>query len=379
MFDSTKVVAEYKNLIGWRQHYDGNEIEIPATLTNTDSGEYYDQKHPALRLDIIQTLIPSKLKLEDYLRNTVTDATNEIFNDVLQYRNVKDYGKTLLEQSVLLDRYGWIQDKITNMNRFVGMQIKVKSLSGLKAVINEIGLQLDNAQSLTLTLFHSSKTAPITTIDITTTGSGNWTWKLANMELNAFSSEMFQGGVFVLGYYQEDLAGSAINYSNFNWNKGVCGTCGSSHATVWRSIKKYFHVYPIYVPDGSFVKDQMFDLNDVIYTNDQSWGLNFKFSVHCDLTDFFIQNKFAFKNLLGLKVVKMVLEMMKFSQEINSVEENIKMMIIRDLEGDIDTKLVNIPSLYHRELKGVSFNTGGINSVCLGCESQGYAPQYGVV
>lgn len=379
MFNSTKVVDKYKNLLGWKQHHDVTEIDLPAELTLSDSKEYYQQKHPALRLDLIQALIPENYTLETYLRDTITDSTNEIFNDLLQDRQVSSFGKTLLDQSVLLDRYGWINDKITNMNRFVGFQIKVKSVTALKMMINEIGLQLDNAQTLQLTLFHSQKTAPLTTIDMTTIGDGNWTWKTADLELNSFSAELFQGGVFILGYYQEDLTGSAINYSNFDWNKGFCGSCGSNHSHVWRSIKKHFHVYPIYVPTGSFTKDEMFDLNSAIYTHDQSWGMNLKMSVHCDLTDFFIQNRMAFKNLLGWKVAHKILEMMKFSQQINTIEENIKMMIIRDLEGDVDTKLTNIPSRYNRELKAVQFNTSGVNSDCLNCESSSYAPTYGQV
>src|SRR5690606_36674249 len=105
-----------------------------------------------------------------------------------------------------------------------------------------------------------------------------------------------------------------------------------------------FLVYPIYVPFGNYEEGKMFDMNDVIYCSNQSFGLNLKFTVQCDLTDFFIQNKFVFKNLLALKVVYKILQDMKFSQQINYIEENIKMMIIRDLEGDIDTKLLNIPT-----------------------------------
>jgi len=123
----------------------------------------------------------------------------------------------------------------------------------------------------------------------------------------------------------------------------------------------------------------MFDMNDVIYCNNQSFGLNLKLTVVCDLTDFFIQNKFVFKNLLALKVVYKILNDMKFSQQINYVEENIKMMIIRDLEGDIDTKLLNIPTQYSKELKAVSFNISGINSKCLSCENANTSPSMGVV
>lgn len=381
MFKSQKVVPEYANLLGWRQDPTG-VINLPASLTDTETGEYFQQKHPALNLTYIQTLIQENLDINDYLRNVVTDSTNEIFNDLLQYRQVKEFGKTLLEQSTLLNRYGWKNDLITNQNRFVGMQIRVKSMTALQTTVDEIGLQLSGAQTLKLYLFHSSKNSSIATIEITTTGSANWTWKKSSsFELSAFSSEVYQGGVFILGYYQEDLTTQAVNYTNFNWDRGECSTCPGSqgYARTWKSIKNYFQVYPIYVPNGSFVKEEMFDLNDMIYCNDQSWGLNFKFTVRCDLSDFFIQNKFAFKNLLALKVVYNVLNMMKFSQEINSIEENIKMMIIRDLEGDIDTKLTNIPTQYQKELKAVSFNTSGINEACLKCESDSFAPVYGVM
>jgi hypothetical protein len=378
MFKSSKVVPAYKNLLGWRQYQD-TSIVLPAELIATETGEYYQQKHPALQLDIIQTLIPSNIPLEDYLTNTVTDASNEIFNDLLQYRQLSEYGKTLLDQSILLNRYGWMDDKIINQNRFVGFQIRERSLTGLQTVINEIGLQFSGAETFTMYLFHSSKTEPLEEVEVTTTGGAGWKWSRQDLELSAFESQEYQGGVFILGYYQEDITSSAINYTNFNWDRGVCGGCNDSHLVTWRSIQKNFHIYPVYVPSGSFTKGEMFDMNKVIFINDQSWGMNLKLTVRCDLSDFFVQNKFVFKNLLSLKVVHRILNDMKFSQQINAVEENIKMMIIRDLEGDVETKLANIPSQYQRELKAVSFNMSGMNDKCLGCTDQGYAPTYGVM
>ena len=63
MFKSSIVVPEYANLLGWREHHDPNEVSLPVTLTVTETGEYYQQKHPALRLDLIQALIPENQKL----------------------------------------------------------------------------------------------------------------------------------------------------------------------------------------------------------------------------------------------------------------------------------------------------------------------------
>lgn len=379
-FDSKKVVPEYQNLLGFRPFRDPVKIPLPASLTDSTTGEYYQEQHPALALDIIQTLIPPDHELEDYLQETIEGSINGIFNDLLQYRKLKNYGKSLLENSVLLDRYGWNKDLITNQNRFVGMQIRVKSMEGLTATIDAIGFQFSQPEpALKIYVFHPSRSEPVTTFDVDIKGNGQWTWTTQNINLSSFSSSEFSNDPFIVGYYQDDLEGSAINYSNFNWDTGVCGGCNNSHFKVWQNIRTNFHVYPLYVPGGNFIKGEMFDFENAVFDRNQSFGLNFKFTVKCDLTDFFIRNKFAFKNLLSHKVVWKILKDMKFSQQINSVEENIKMMIIRDLEGDIETDAVNIPSLYHRELKSVAFDISGINAKCLGCEASVTAPRYGVV
>lgn len=378
MFKSEIIVPAYKNLLGWKQYHDTNEFQIDSALTTTETGEYFQQKHPALALNYIQTLIPSSLELDDYLEGVVRDSSNEIFNDLIQYRQLNQYGKTLLEQSTLLNKYGWKNDLLVNKNRFVGFQIRVKAMSGLQLLINQVGLQFAGAESFKMYLFHSSQSIPLKEIDVTTDGNTSWKWNPADLELNAFDIDTV-GGVFILGYYQEDIVSNAINYSNFNWDVGECSSCNHDYSKIWKSIRNHYHIYPIYVAQGNFVKGEMFDLDDAFYINNESFGMNLRMSVRCDLTTFFIQNKFVFKNLLGLKVVHKVLEMMKFSQEINAIEENIKMMIIRDLEGDVDTKLMNIPTRYHKELKSVAFNIESINKKCLGCSDDGYAPTIGQV
>ena len=367
MFKSTVLIPAYKSLIGWRQHFDSSEITLSAPFLVSDSGEYYQDKSPALRLDYIKATLPTTQTLENYLNEKMESGINGIFNDIIQKRQISEFGKTLLEQSQLLNRHSWVNDKITNQGRFVGFQINVRALSGLQTVINEIGVQLDTAQTLTLHLFHSSKEDALQTFDVTTTDSG-WSWKSIEQELNSFLSEQYHGGVFVLGYSQADVAGTAINYTNFNWDKGECAGCNSNqYYNIWRSIKDYFAIYPLYWTTGNFTVGKMPNLEDAIYINDTSFGLNLKLSVRCDLTEFFKQNRFVFKNLLNLKVAHLIMNDMKFCQQTNFVEENLKMMIIRDLEGDKETNALNISQQYERELKAVVFNMEGINNKCLSC------------
>lgn len=378
MFRANDITPKYSNLLGWRQHHDTNEIEIDAGLTETESGEYFQQKHPAVRLDLIKSILPDNLTLNKYLEQRTRDGSVEMLNDIFQYRQVNEYGKTLLAQSQLLNKYGWINDKIVNESRFVGFQIRLMTGSGIQAVINKIGFQFATEETFDVYLFHTSQVEPIKTMEVTTTGNGGWNWTDTEFVLPSFNDDV-NGGAFVIGYYQDDITGNAINNTDFNFDAGPCGGCGDNFAPVWSQIKEYFLIYPIYVPSGSFVKGEMFDLNNVFYTATVTYGMNLRLTTMCDLTQFFIDNKFAFKNLLAYKVVLLILNDMKFSQEINYIEENLKSMIVRDLEGDTETKEQSLAKKYRDELKAVTFNISGINDSCLPCSDENTAPVYGYV
>ena len=377
MFDATLLIPHYANLLGWKQHYDASDFQIPIALTISETGEFYQQKHPAMDLAVIRSILPRGYTLDSYLQEKIKDSTAEMFNDVLQYRQVNKYGKTLLQNATLLNKLGWKNDTIVNQNRFVGFQIRLKASGGLQMTINEIGTQFEGIETFDLYLFHSSKEDFIKKIEVTTSGGFAWKWQVERCILEAFKSEEYYGGVFVLGYYQEDLTTMAVNYSNFDWNKGECGSCSSSRHTAWNSIAEYFHIFPLYVPQGSFTKEKMFDIQDAFFVPTQSFGLNLRLSVDCDLTQFFIDNKLHFKNLLAIKVTHKILYDMKFTQQTNYIEENLKMMIIRDLEGDKETNYLNTLQQYNREMKAIQFNIGGINDLCLECQETATVPDVG--
>jgi len=379
MFNANLVIPEFENLIGWKQHSSTSEFQIEESLTETQSGEYYQQKHSALRLDIIRASLSDNIELSDYLKEKIQFASTEMLNDLLTIRQISGYGKTLLDDAVLLNKMGWANDKITNESRFVGFEIKVNGSIGLKALIKQIGLQFSGEESFTLYLFHSNVAEPISEIDVTTDSGGQWTWNDAFLDLYTFS-EKYKGGVFYLGYYQDDITTNAINNTDFDFDKGACLPCtGGPGYQTWKSITNYYTVYPFYVPAGDYTVGQMFDLEHINYVPKVTYGLNLSLGVYCDLTRFFITNKMVFKNLLALKVAYMILNDIRYSPEINYIEENVKMMIIRDLEGDVDTKKDNITTQYHKELKAVKYNISAINEKCLPCENVNSSVSYDVV
>ena len=137
---------------------------------------------------------------------------------------------------------------------------------------------------------------------------------------------------------------------------------------------------PFYVPNTSLPanKDFMFDPEALIEIDDNNWGFNFNVGVECDLTRFWCDNRKTLKSVLVLKVVIKILKMMQFSQQLNHVEEQLKMMIIRDLEGDKETNYINIYTRYNRAVKAVNFNNSSISKVCLPCDRNS-GVSYGMV
>jgi hypothetical protein len=385
MFVSTEIVNCLKTLIGWKNHYDTGEIPALAPALNTsDSGEYYQSFHPALRLDVIKATIPINRTLDSYLTEKVEDGITQVLNDIITSRKYGQYAKQILGNDAVLDGYGWSQDTIINEGRFVGFALKTNLAIGLQIVLKSIGLQFTQPQTdLKIYVFHSSKINPIYTITISTTSGIEWHWnEQTDKKLSAENSTLV-GGTWVIGYYQDDIAGNAINYTNFDWRVGPCGSCdgttGLKRQDNWRNLHRYIDLQPIYVPAASIgVVGKMFDLNSMINDFSSSWGMNFKFNAECDLTYFFCSNKMLFKNTLGLKVAHMILQDMKFSQQINYIEENLKHMIIRDLEGDKDTNAVNLVEKLEESIKAINFDHSKLSSHCLSCNSN-KGVNYGVV
>ena len=94
------------HLIGWQQNYDTSQLKVSNTLTETESGLYYQQAHPLLTLDNISSIAPD-------FRNTVYDEYSEevaysrgqiVTNGGLIYKAVRNsVGRKLT------DKYYWTE------------------------------------------------------------------------------------------------------------------------------------------------------------------------------------------------------------------------------------------------------------------------------
>lgn len=380
MFKSDKIEVCFNNLLGWKNHYDTAEIpELSAELTESDSKEYFQDYHPALRLDLIKACLPPNRQLEEYLLEQTSNGITQLLNQIVSQRQYEGYARKTLATETLLHGYGWAKDTIINESRFVGLRITPTNQTGLNLAVKRIGFQFSLAQTdLDIYLYHSSKLEALKTFKFNSTKPLDWHW--IEEEINMIAeNEDFSGGSYIIGYYQDDINGQAINFTDFNWEKGPCGSCdGGVRKSHWKEFNKYASVHPVYVPAPSLNAERnVMDFRDTIISYDKSFGMNLRITAECDLTNFFCEHKYSLKRALALKVSYLILKDMQFSTQINNIEEDLKSLIIRDLEGDKDTNYINIVDSLVDEINGVNFDHSGLSQPCLPCTNKN-APSYGV-
>jgi len=380
MFDN-RVIAELKKVVGWKDHWDIAEIPaLSAALTTTESGQYYQDYHPSVRLDYIQALLPSNYPLTTFLDDIESSAINQMLEKMITQKKLNNAGMDLARNDLIYDNI--LKDRpIINESRFVGVEFSLNSDSiGLRAIIHRVGLYLTVAQpSLTLYLYSSLQASSVATYTYTSAVSNVFTWLAQEITLDYSDGSDNEGAVWYLGYYQDDLVGQAVLYDSLNWKNGYCRTCGGGNrSTKYNSISRYLTMSPFYISATNVpAVGTMFDTDDMVYDYSNNFGFNFNISIVCNLTQFWIDNRSTMTNAIGKIVALKVLEMMKASSQISAIEQNVQINIIRDLEGDSDTRQVPFWAQVDRAVKTTNLDQANVNSTCVPCARKGAV--YGAV
>jgi hypothetical protein len=280
--------------------------------------------------------------------------------------------KTLMNSSAMFDQAGRLNNTILSESRFVGFELEMKPSYGVEVIIDKIGLQFTAPQTnLKIYVYHTSQQQAIQEVIATTTKSNSFEWLVLNAPINLkyLSDEYDTGGFFYLGYYENDVTGQAIK-KDFNWNNGACNSCGNGNAVkVWNTRLDFLRVSPIYVSSANLNGVNIFDFEDVTYTPDNNYGINFKTSIICDLSIYFCERKLLFADSVGKQVAVDVLNDIKHSSRANRVTEVNRNMIIRDLEGDRATNELGLNINLEKSIKGLDFDFSKIDSPCLPCSN----------
>ena len=418
------------HLIGWRQSYDANDGVISEALTQSESGLYYQDAHPLLTLQNLQSIapdfsnisypahstektyakgvvvtnsdkhykslkaVPENIQITDteywietnpfseWLETKTKACITKAISCYVNEKVAKGTYKALCEKKTLFDGTGRIYDTIKNKNNLVGFEIVPIRAKGVTTKINRIGLQFSEPGDYTILVMHSSLMEPYYRETFTKRIGNNTEWFTPSQELYLpyETDEIDAGGSWYICYVQSQLpTGSQAIRKSRDWSKGPCNECSRHEYETWRIWSKYIEVHPFYVNEELVpVVDeqvQLWDVENNLYDYSTNYGLNLDITVACDMTDFIIEQRQMFTDYLSKSLAIDFLREFAYNPNVRTNRHSINASrpdILYEIDGD-SSSMKKSGLSYQLELasKAIQVSTEGIDRVCLPCVNHG--------
>lgn len=428
MVRANDIQEKLLHLIGWEQNYDTTDLKISEALTESESGLYFQQIHPLLTLQNMSCIAPDFKNIvfpkydseKEYNKGNVVsyqetqykalqkskgkqpDIESEywvetnLFSEWLEgktkasiqkaitrYCNEKITERTnkpLCENRTLFDGTGRLVDTVKNRNKLVGFEIVPVRAKGVTTKINKICLQFTKAGEYTLYLMHSSSDEPIKTIKLTKTKDNSAEWfSVDNIYLPYQNEDIDAGGSWYLCYVQTELpVDSQAIRKDKDWSKEPCKSCSRKEFVAWQAWSKYIEIHPFYVNEELVTKDDALHLWDVEnnqYTYDNNYGLNLEISINCDITDFIIEQRMLFQDVIAKQLAIDMLREFAYNANVRTNRHSInasRMDILYEIDGDSSSmKQSGLSYQLDIAFKAIKLSTSGIDRVCLPCKNNG--------
>ena len=424
------------HLIGWEQNYDVSDLKISDALTVSESGLYFQQIHPLLTLQNMACIAPDfkNMTFEDYntkksyskgnvvkydekLYKALQKALNKqpdieseywveanpfsewlesktkasIQKAIARYCNEKiaqGTYKTLCENRTLFDGTGRLVDVVKNRKNLVGFEIVPVRAKGVTTKINKIGLQFTEPGEYTLYLMHSSMDAPVKIIKLNKMRKNSIEWfSLNDVYLPYQSEDNDAGGSWYLCYFQSELPeGSQAIRKDKDWSKEPCNSCSRREYLAWMAWSKYIEVHPFFVNEelveavnfnDDFEKQalHLWDVENNQYTYDNNYGLNLELTISCDITDFIIEQRMLFQDVIAKQVAVDMLREFAYNANVRTNRHSInasRLDILYEIDGDSSSmKKSGLSYQLDMAFKAIKLSTEGIDRVCLPCKNNG--------
>lgn len=414
-----EIQERLRPLVGWES--DGT---LPADLTGSESGLYYQQRHALLTLDNIRSILVNadaaewdntqpynagtivshsggKWKavntteagdepgvsdkwtaydeLSDYLRRATDSGIATMANKFVENKSMGRTSKALLEHKTLFDGSGRTNNVVEQTHCLVGWELEPMRNLGVTVQIHRIGLQMRSATGVvTLYLFHSSRREPIKVFNLDVQSQSTYQWfSVQDVFLPYLGSNTNSGGKWYLCYHEDDLPEGmeAVNMTR-DFAKDPCHQCGGGNVSEWRNLTRYVRVSPFAVSVESDWLDnpEIWDSEDVEYRSRNCYGINIELSVGCDLTDFMIAQRSVFASVLQTQVAYDVLRAIAYNPNaaVNRNQSNVQRQdFIFELDGNTYTRSTGIRGELERAYKALEVDTEGMDSICVPCRRRG--------
>ena len=302
--------------------------------------------------------------------------------------------KTLCENKTLFDGTGRLVDIVKNKKNLVGFEIVPIRAKGVTTKINKIGLQFTEPGEYTLYLMHSSMDAPVKIIKLNKIRKNSIEWfSLNDVYLPYQSEDNDAGGSWYLCYFQSELPeGSQAIRKDKDWSKEPCNSCSRREYLAWMAWSKYIEVHPFFVNEelingmqddfnddfnNDFAKQpiHLWDVENNQYTYDNNYGLNLEITISCDITDFIIEQRMLFQDIIAKQVAVDMLREFAYNANVRTNRHSInasRLDILYEVDGDSSSmKKSGLSYQLDMAFKAIKLSTEGIDRVCLPCKNNG--------
>ena len=429
MVRANDIQEKLLHLIGWEQNYDTSDLKISDALTVSESGLYFQQIHPLLTLQNMSCIAPDFNNItfpeynseKEYSKGNVVDyqgtqykalqkaqgkqpdieseywVETNLFSEWLEsktkasiqkaiarYCNEKTAegtNKPLCESRTLFDGTGRLVDTVKNKKNLVGFEIVPVRAKGVTTKINKICLQFTKAGEYTLYLMHSSMDAPVKIIKLNKIRDNSAEWfTVDDLYLPYQSEDNDAGGSWYLCYFQSELPeGSQAIRKNKDWSKEPCGSCSRRELLAWMAWSKYLEIHPFFVNEELINTEDkslhLWDVENNQYTYDNNYGLNLEVTVSCDITDFIIEQRMMFQDVIAKQVAVDMLREFAYNSNVRTNRHSInasRLDILYEVDGDSSSmKKSGLSYQLDMAFKAIKLSTSGIDRVCLPCRNNG--------
>lgn len=429
MVRANDIQEKLLRLIGWEQNYDTSDLKISDALTVSESGLYFQQIHPLLTLQNMSCIAPDFNNItfpeynseKEYSKGNVVDyqgtqykalqkaqgkqpdieseywVETNLFSEWLESKTkasiqkaiarycnektVEGTNKPLCESRTLFDGTGRLVDTVKNKKNLVGFEIIPVRAKGVTTKINKICLQFTKAGEYTLYLMHSSMDAPVKIIKLNKIRDNSAEWFTVDDLYLPYQSEYNDaGGSWYLCYFQSELPeGSQAIRKDKDWSKEPCGSCSRRELITWMAWSKYLEIHPFFVNEELInTEDESLHLWDVEnnqYTYDNNYGLNLEVTVSCDITDFIVEQRMMFQDVISKQVAVDMLREFAYNSNVRTNRHSInasRLDILYEVDGDSSSmKKSGLSYQLDMAFKAIKLSTSGIDRVCLPCRNNG--------
>lgn len=307
-----------------------------------------------------------------YLRRVANGAAINLFNRIFTEKKLYEAAKTLLSDTSLYDGVGNIRNTVSKLSRFVGYKFKPVSPDTV-INISHAGLQFNAANpDFNLYVYHSSQNEPVLQVPVPYSRAVSFTWKQLDAAIKLYynnNTNIGDAGIYYIGYYEDDLVGNAI-WSEQNFIGRACSTCSGLNNYLYNSWSKYVKLQPFYIEQAYLQSDKtLFDTDRTLDLANQTWGLNFKLQVSCDVSDFICRNKLVFTDAYKWQITRDLIKDMAYSVRDNQMKQKVQQMAMLALNGDKNDYATGVEGCLEKAVKAVSFDISDMNSICLPCNT----------